>query len=291
MYNAHGVEGLRPRSRVGWPCRLQENHIKVLMACIEDGLAREDGLPSRLRVCDIWTRIGNVFAICYSWEGPRRLLHRLGLSGISTRSIHPKADPQAQEAFRQDFKDLVRKAVGQQFKGEIEIWFQDEARMVRWVYYDVYAPGKRPRIKRDWRFKSCTLFKAACPEYHLEATHLCKKSNTDERNRHLAAIGASVHKSHHGVGVLDQATWHRSRDLKIPSNLSLLHLPPYAPELNPIENVSNYLSNRVFETLEEIKAQTKKAWQTFADDPNRMKSIMHQKWAVAPTCENQTSVI
>ena len=118
----------------------------------------------------------------------------------------------------------------------------------------IWAPkGKRLRIKRDCRFKSCTLFSAACPEYHLEATHLCEKSNTDEMNLHLAAIGASVQKGHHGVVVLDRATWHRSRDLKIPSNLSLLHLPPYSPELNPMENVynylkSNYLSNRVFET-------------------------------------------
>ena len=86
MYNAHGVEGLRPRSRVSRPCRLQEDSIKVLMACIEDGLAREDGLQSRLRVCDIRALIGNAFEICYSWEGTRRLLHRLGLSWISTPS-------------------------------------------------------------------------------------------------------------------------------------------------------------------------------------------------------------
>ena len=101
--------------------------------------------------------------------------------------------------------------------------------------------------------------------HRLQTTpHRPAQPTTDERNRHLAAIGASVQKSHHGVGVLDRATWHRSRDLKIPSNLSLLHLPPYAPELNPMENVyndlkSNYLSNRVFEALEEINAQTQKA--------------------------------
>jgi transposase len=55
---------------------------------------------------------------------------------------------------------------------------------------------------------------------------------------HLAEISASVTPGAHGVLVLDGAGWHRSGGrLRVPSNITLLHLPPYSPELNPVETV------------------------------------------------------
>ncbi len=75
---------------------------------------------------------------------------------------------------------------------------------------------------------------------------------------HLAKISDAVAPGAHGVLVLDGAGWHR-RDgrLRVPDNITLLHLPPYSPELNPIETVwaylrSNTLSNRVFDTYDDI---------------------------------------
>ena len=72
-----------------------------------------------------------------------------------------------------------------------------------------------------------------------------------------------MRKGHYGVVVLERATWHRSGDLKVPANLSLLHLPPYSPELNPMGNVynhlkTNYHANRFFETLEDVSGEVKK---------------------------------
>ncbi len=57
-------------------------------------------------------------------------------------------------------------------------------------------------------------------------------------NEHLAATGAAVAPGAHGVVVLDGAGWHRSGDLLVPPNLTLLHLPPYSPELNPMEQIT-----------------------------------------------------
>lgn len=161
-------------------------------------------------------------------------------------------------------------------------------------------PGQKKRLFQSSDVVSIlhllSLFLGACSENNLAVVHLCEKSNIDKLNRLLAVIGSNIQKTHHGAVVPDRATWHRSKDLKIPSNLSLLHLPSYSPELNPLENVydylkSNFFFNRVFETLEDIKTHTRKAWQAFVDDPNLMKSIMHRKWAVAPILEIQISVI
>lgn len=293
IYNMWGAEGLRPLLRGGSSCRLSEEVVTMIGRYVEAGPPRRTSSPSRWRLCDLAAMIREVFGVGYSLEGVRQLLQRLGLHWISPRPIHPRADPGAQEAFRRNFRSLVRDAAGKA-SGPIEIWFQDEARIGQMgTMRNLWARrGTRPRVVRDCRFKACVLFSAACPEHRSTAMHLCERSNTVEMNRHLEAISDAVRKGHHGVVVLDRATWHRSRELKVPANLSLLHLPPYSPELNPMENVYNYLktnhhANRFFETLEDVKANVQQAWQALIDDPNRLTSIMHRKWAVAPQPENQ----
>ncbi len=56
-------------------------------------------------------------------------------------------------------------------------------------------------------------------------------------NHHLAEVEKAVTPGAHAVLILDGAGWHTSKDLNIPDNISLLKLPAYAPELNPVENV------------------------------------------------------
>ena len=67
------------------------------------------------------------------------------------------------------------------------------------------------------------------------------RANAEGLNEHLAEIARTVTPGAHAVLVMDGAGWHKSDDLVVPSNISLLHLPPYAPELNPVENIWQYL--------------------------------------------------
>ena len=83
------------------------------------------------------------------------------------------------------------------------------------------------------------------------------RANTQAMNLHLAEIAATVAPGAHAIVVLDGAGWHRGDDLLVPPNLTLLKLPPYAPELNPVENVwehfrKNTLSNRLYGGYREI---------------------------------------
>ncbi len=83
---------------------------------------------------------------------------------------------------------------------------------------------------------------------------------------HLAEIAKQVSPGAHGVLVYDGAGWHQQGDrLRMPDNVALLRLPPYAPELNPIENVWEYLRRNllsmcVWNTYEEIVDACCKAW-------------------------------
>ena len=101
---------------------------------------------------------------------------------------------------------------------------------------------------------------------------------------HLAEIAKEVAPGAHAVLVLDGAGYHAATALKVPGNITLLKLPPYAPELNPVENVWEYLrgnglSNTVFESYKDIVDKSCAAWMFFANDPDRIASVTTRDWA------------
>ncbi len=104
-------------------------------------------------------------------------------------------------------------------------------------------------------------------------------------NLHLAEISASVAAGAHALLTVDGAGWHQTGDkLRVPDNITLLHLPPYSPELNPVENVwaylrGNKLSNRVLDTYEAIVDACCDAWTWLTAQPKRIAAIGTRKWA------------
>ncbi len=104
-------------------------------------------------------------------------------------------------------------------------------------------------------------------------------------NLHLAEISRNVTPGAHAVVLLDGAGWHQTGGkLQVPDNISLLHLPAYSPELNPVENIwqflrQNQLSNRVFDRYTDIVDACCDAWNALTADPGRIRSI-----ATLPAC-------
>ena len=94
---------------------------------------------------------------------------------------------------------------------------------------------------RDTRYEWAYIFGAVCPERATGAALVLPFADTQAMNLHLAEIARTVAPGAHAVLVLDGAGWHGGKDLAVPDNISLLTLPPYAPELNPVENVWEYL--------------------------------------------------
>lgn len=101
---------------------------------------------------------------------------------------------------------------------------------------------------------------------------------------HLAEIGRQVAPGAHAVVVLDGAGWHKQGGaLVVPNNISLLLLPPYSPELNPVENIwqflrQNYLAHRIFETYDQIVDACADAWNAFVQVPQTIRSITTRSW-------------
>ena len=103
-------------------------------------------------------------------------------------------------------------------------------------------------------------------------------------NLHLAAISADVAPGRHAVLLLDQAGWHLSDKLQVPDNITIVPLPPKCPELNPQENVwqyirDNWLSNRVFDDADALLDHCCDAWNKLEAQPWTIMSIGLRDWA------------
>jgi transposase len=145
--------------------------------------------------------------------------------------------------------------------------------------------GTRPRAPRDQRYDWAYLFGAVCPERDLGAALVLPHVDSEAMNLHLAEISRHVTAGSHAVVVLDGAGWHQTGGkLEIPQNLSLLKLPPYSPELNPVENIwqflrQNQLSNRVFDSYDAIVDACCDAWNALTAEPGRIRSSATRAWA------------
>ena len=146
--------------------------------------------------------------------------------------------------------------------------------------------GTRPSAPKDQRTKSAYIYGAICPAEGKAAGLVLPRCNTESMTLHLAEIAATVAPGAHAVLLLDQAGWHGSEGLIVPPNITLMPLPSKCPELNPVENIwqfmrDNWLSNRIFRSYEDILDHCCFAWNRLVDQPWRIMSIGRRKWAHA----------
>ena len=163
---------------------------------------------------------------------------------------------------------------------ELELWWHDEARIGqkntitrRWA-----RRGTRPSAPHDQRTAWAYIFGAICPAKGKGAGLVLPYCDTEARAAQLEEVSQAVAPGAHAVLLLDQAGWHVSPKLKVPANITLLPLPPRSPELNPVENIwqfvrDNWLSNRVFGSYEDIVDHCCEAWNKLIDQPWIIMSI------------------
>lgn len=109
-------------------------------------------------------------------------------------------------------------------------------------------------------------------------------ANTEAMQMHLNEISKHVAPKAHGVILMDRAGWHTTDKLDIPKNITIILLPSRSPELNPVENIwqylrQNWLSNRVFETYDTILDAGCDAWNKLIQQPQTITSIGMRDWA------------
>ena len=106
--------------------------------------------------------------------------------------------------------------------------------------------------------------------------------NTENMSRFLDQV-SRAHQDDFVIMVLDGASSHRSKELKVPNNVEFILLPPYSPELNPAEQIWNMLrkdcfANRVFDSLNAAISQAEQGLSNMAADQSKIKRLTNWQW-------------
>ncbi|NBR95639.1 MAG: IS630 family transposase [Proteobacteria bacterium] len=118
-----------------------------------------------------------------------------------------------------------------------------------------YKKGQRTKVKIKLGFKNFYLYSAVMPKNGENFTLLMPAVNTDCMNVYLKELSEEIKEDF--ILIMDGAGWHKSKGLIVPKNIQIVLLPPYCPELNPVEGLWKYIKNhtiknRVFKTLENL---------------------------------------
>ena len=126
---------------------------------------------------------------------------------------------------------------------EIHTYFQDEARFgQKGTITRVWARrGWRPRAVRQTGFSSLYVLAAVCAATGAMSAVIMPTLNTEVVNLFLEQFARELPAGVHAALIWDGAGFHTGEDVVVPSNVSLIQLPPYSPELNPVENLWHYL--------------------------------------------------
>jgi len=278
-----GLDGLKERPRSGRPCSLNQQQLSQLSQYIRNNSIKENG--GRLKAQTLVTYVAQEFKVDYSIFNIYRLLHQLGFSWITSRSRHQNSQKKFKRILKKFEMDMILTIPWNVSLNNVDVWFQDEARFGQqntttrlWA-----EKGTRPRAVKQQQFEYAYLFGAVCPATGDTEALIAPCMNMDVMEKHLALISKKVPEGRHAVIVVDGAAWHQAYLADKFDNLSIIKLPPYSPELNPIEQVwqwlrQNELSNRCFEGYDDIVNECSRAWNVFISDASRVIKLCSRDW-------------
>jgi transposase len=278
-FNREGLQGLCDRRGGRRRETLSEEQKAALCKRLDQGPQPEDNVCT-LRGIDVQRILAQEFRIWRKLPSIYAMLHRWGYSCLRPRPRHRKADPVAQAKFLKQLPEQLATIATDHPHHRIRIYFEDESRFgQQGTTTTVWARrGTRPTAVRQTEYEYLWVLGVVCPETGRAEGLLSPRLNTDIINIFLGEFSKTVPAEEHTVLLWDGAGFHTSKHLRVPENITLLQLPPYSPEFNPIENLWHYLkshcwSNRVYEDYEALEDAAIDAWQQVVLNEELMKSV------------------
>jgi transposase len=136
------------------------------------------------------------------------------------------------------------------------------------------------QTKYDWLY----VIGAVCPETGQTVGLISPNINTSIINVFFEQFIKEVSPDVHVIMLWDKAGFHTSKELNTPENATIVPLPSYSPELNPVENLwhslrSRYWANRAYADYDDLRYAVIDAWQKAALEPAIIKSVCRASYA------------
>jgi transposase len=287
QYNRGGVEALHDRPRAGRPRRLAPEHYPRLKERLDAPPRAEDGVCT-LRGHDVRRILGQEFGVTMSLQAVYDLLDRIGYSSLVPRPRHEDSIPEVQAYFKEIVVEQIEAIAAEHPDKEVRTYFEDEARFgTQGTITRVWAPrGSRPRAVRQNGREWLYVLMAVCVSTGATSALIMPGLDTEVLNLFLEQFAKELPAGVHAVLIWDGAGYHTSGDLVVPGNVSLIQLPPYSPELNPVENLWHYLrshhwSNRPYEGYKGLEREAIRSLCAVCEDAGTIKSICNADYVRA----------
>lgn len=159
------------------------------------------------------------------------------------------------------------------------VFFEDEGRFGR-ISREMYCWVKKdmvPSVARQMIREYIYAYSAIAPATGDCFSMIAPYCNTESMNCFLSLL-ANNYCNYRIVLILDKAGWHISQNLKLPPNLFLMHLPPYSPELNPVELLwrevrRKHFHNKIFNSLDQVEDTLSAALAACHNSPSDIKRL------------------
>ena len=215
-----------------------------------------------------------------------KVLRRLGLSRETGAAAPPPARCRGAGALQKGgLGARIAEAAERHPDKRIELWFADEARVGNKgrVCHRWWRRGERPPGVRQLGDLRAYIFTAIRPATGEDVTLVLPAVNAAAMQIFLDHVAASRPPEVQVVMVLDGAGWHLSRALAVPPTITLVVLPPYSPELNPVKRVwlslrERFLSLRLLHSTDAIIDACCDAWMRLVAEQNRLRSLCAYPW-------------
>lgn len=234
-----------------------------------------------------WRTAGQVAAWLQEAHGIKRatksLYYWLGKVGGALRvprPCHVKQNPEAVAAFRAELEQNLEKLHLPKDRA-VKIWVADESRF-----------GLHTQSRRCWALRGQRVVRAQAQRYEWEYVYgavevveglaqfqFLPSVSLELSRGFLRQIAESDPHAEHVV-IWDRAGFHpRTGDAQLPARIHLLPLPPYSPELNPVEGLwdqtQDVTCNRHFADLDQLEEALTRALRPFWETPARALSLVH----------------
>lgn len=285
-YNRAGPAGVAAKSRGGRrDAFLTLEEERALLTSLEAQAARGEFVVAAQLHGAVEHAVGHAVSRAYV----SRLLHRHRWRKVAPRPRHPKADSAMQATFRESFPETLAAIAREVPPGKrLRVLFEDEASFGRitevrrcWA-----PPGVRPTAPRQQVREYRQALAAVCPHDGKLSWMLAPRLDAVAMSAFLAATRRRFPRDYCAI-FLDGAGWHIAGTLRVPAHMRLVFLPPYSPELNPVEPLwdhlrEKYFANQLFPTLRAVEQRLEAAFADLQASPELVRSITDFSWIKSP---------
>jgi len=264
-FNERGVDGLIVKKRPGRTALLKDDQVEELINLIEK--------PESVQRT-FWTAtafhgyISEQYKIECSYQTVVRFFHRQGFVLKYPRPWSDRQDEEKREAFRQQVSDLLQQP-------DVDVWFADESGFEgdprprrRWD-----KKGSKTKVTKNGDHLRMNVMGMVCPRtgqfFAIETSHSdveTFQAFLDEADKMIDFQRAK------NILIVDNASWHRPKTL-VWHGWQPMYLPPYSPDLNPIERIwlvmkANWFNNYVCKNVEQLVDRLDNAILDLIDNPS-----------------------